>query len=69
MHALSCSTGSLVIARHKKIRDKLLYLSQRAFTSASVRDKPLIHQSRTRPEQEIRQVGDNDKETRGGVMV
>ena len=44
IHALSCSTGVLVIARHNEIRDKLLYLSRRAFTSASVRSEPLIHQ-------------------------
>ena len=35
-HALSCSIGGLVIARHKKIHDELLYLSRRAFTSESV---------------------------------
>ena len=31
-HALSLFTGGLVIARHNEIRDKLLYLSRRAFT-------------------------------------
>ena len=42
-HALSYRIGGLVIARHKKIREKLLYLSQHAVTSASVRVKPLIY--------------------------
>ena len=27
MHTLSCSTGSLVISRHNKIRDEILYIS------------------------------------------
>ena len=48
-HALSCIIGGLVIARHNKIRDELLYLSRRDFTSASVRAEPLIHQGRTSP--------------------
>ena len=68
-HALSCSIGGLVIARHKKIRDKLLYLSQRAFTSASIRAKPLIYQGRTRSELEIRQGSDKHKDTRGDVTI
>ena len=68
VHTLTCSTGGLVIARHNKIRDKLIYLSQIAFTSASVRAKPLTHQGRTRFEQEICQGSDKDKETRGYVM-
>ena len=42
-HTLSCCIGSLVIARHNEIRDELLYLSRRAFTSAYVRAEPLIH--------------------------
>ena len=42
-HALICSIGGLVIAHHNVIRDELLYLSQRVFTSASVRAEPLIH--------------------------
>ena len=68
-HEISCSTGGLVIVHHNEIRDELLYLSQRAFTSAYVRSKPLIHQDRTRSEQETRHGSENDKETRGGVMV
>ena len=68
-HTLSCSTGGIFIARHNKIRDKLLYLSQRAFTSAYVRAERLIRQGRTRSEQEICQGSDMDKEMRGGVMV
>ena len=69
MHTLSSSTGGLVIARNKKILDELLYLSQHAFTPASVRAEPLIHQGRTRSEQEIRQGNDKDKEMWGGVMI
>ena len=60
MHGLSCSTGSLVIARHNKICDKLLYLAQRAFAPASVRAEPLIGQGHTRSEKEIRQGSDKD---------
>ena len=68
-HTLSCIIGGLVIAHHNKIRDELLYLSRRDFTSASVRAEPLIHQGRTSSEQEIRQGSDKDKETRGDVMI
>ena len=64
-HKLSCNTGCLVLARDNKIRDKLLYISQCSFTSVSVRSKPLIHQGRTRSEQDIRQGSDKDKETWG----
>ena len=60
-HTLSCSTGCLVIACHNEIRDELLYLSQRAFTSASVCAKPLIHLSRTRSKQDIHQGSDKYK--------
>ena len=69
MHTHSYSIGSLVIAHHNEICDELHYLSRRAFTSASVRAKPLIHQGRTRSEQEIRQGSDKDKETWGDLMV
>ena len=58
-----------VIARHNKIRDKLFYLSRRAFTSAYVRAELLIHQVHTRSEQYICQGSDKDKETRGDVMA
>ena len=69
MHALSCKIRGLVITRHNEIRDKLLYLSQRAFTSASVRAKPLIYQGRNRSKKEIYQGSDKDKETPGCVIV
>ena len=39
-HTLSCSTGGLIIVRHNAICDELLYISQRAFTSAFVRPNP-----------------------------
>ena len=68
-HALICSIGSLVIAHNKKIRDELLYLSRRAFTSEYVRAKPLIHQGRTRSELEKRQVSDMHKKTRDEVTI
>ena len=68
-HILSCSIGGLVIARHNGIRDKLLYLSGRAFTSACVRAKTLIHQGRTRSEKEICQGSDKHKYTRGYVII
>ena len=64
-HTHGCSIGSLVIAHHNKIRDELLYLYQHAFTSASVRAKPLIYQGRTRSEQEIRKGSDKQYDTRG----
>ena len=59
----------LVIARHNEICDKLIYLSQHAFTSAYVRSEPLIRQGCTRYEQDICQVSDKDKGTRGDVIV
>ena len=68
-HTLSCIIGGLVIAHHNKIFDKLLYLSRRAFTSASLGAKLLIHQVRTRSEQEIRQGSDKDNKIRGNVMI
>ena len=68
-YALSCRIGGLAITRHNRIRDKILYLSRRAFTSAYICAKPLIHQGRTRSEKEIRQGSYKDKEKRGGVMV
>ena len=68
-HALSCSIWGLFITRHNKIRDGLHYISRHAFTLESERGKPLIHQGNTRSEQEIRQGGDKEKETRGDVMV
>ena len=43
--ALICIIGGLVIARHNKIRDKLFYISRRAFTSAYVRAKPLTQKT------------------------
>ena len=61
MYTLSCSTGILVITRHNEIRDELLYISQRVFTLSSVCAKPLIHQGRTRSEQEIRQDSETEK--------
>ena len=68
-HALSCIIGGLVIVCHNKTHDKLLLLSQRAFTSAYVRVELLIHPARTRSEQDMRQGSDKDKETRGDVVI
>ena len=68
-HALSCSIGGLVIARHNKIREKLLYLYRCAFTSAYVCVEPLMHQGRTRSELEICQGSDKHQDTRGDVMI
>ena len=69
MHTLSCSIVGLIIARHNKIRDKLLYLSRLAFTPAPVCTKPLIHQGRTRSEQEICKGSEKSQDTQGDVMV
>ena len=66
---LSCITSGLVISCHNKIRDKLLYLSRRVFTSAYLRVKPLSHQGCTRSEKEICQGSYKDKEIWGSVMV
>ena len=68
-HTPSYSIDGLVIERHNEIREKLLYLDRRAFTSESLRAKPLIHQGRTRSEQEMRQGGDNHKDTIGDVVI
>ena len=68
-HTLICRIGGLVIVRHNKICDELLYLSQCTFTSEYERSKPLIHQGRTRSKQEICQGSDKDKETQGDVMI
>ena len=68
-HALICSIGGLVIARHNKACDKLLYLSQLAFTPAPVRAETLIHKGRIISQKWILQVSDKDKETRGDVMI
>ena len=68
-HTLICSSGGLVIARHNKIRDKILYLSRQDFTSASVHAKPLINQGHTISNQEIRKGSDKEKEMRGDMMV
>ena len=67
-HALSCIIGNLVIVHHNKIRDEIIYLYGRAFTSASIRVKPLIHQGRTISELKIRQGSDKHKDTRGDVI-
>ena len=67
--ALSCSTGGLVIACHKKIRDELLYLSQQVFTPVSVRAKHLTHKGCTRSELEICQLSDKDKNTWSEVVI
>ena len=68
-HTLICGIDGLVIARHNEIRDKTLYLSWCAFTSAYVRVDPLIHQGSTKKDQEICQCSDKHKDTREGVMI
>ena len=68
-HTLRCSIEGLVIACHNKIHDKLLYLSQLAFTSEYVRAETIIQQGRTRPEQEICQGSDKHKDIMGDVMI
>ena len=68
-HALICRIGGLVIARHNQIRDRILYIPQRAYTSASVCAEHLIHRGRTKSEQEISQGSDKHKDTKGEVMI
>jgi hypothetical protein len=41
-HALGCKKGGLVIFRHNKIGDKLVYLAGKAFTLSAIHNKPLI---------------------------
>ena len=68
-HTLSCSIGGLIIACQKKICDKLLDPYRHDFNSESVYAEPLIHQGRTRSEQDICQGSDKNKDTRGGMMI
>ena len=51
------------------MRDYLFYLARRAFTSASVHVKPLVHQGPTRSEREIRQGSEKYKDMRGDMMI
>ena len=67
-HTLSWCKGGLVIARHNKMREKILYLAWQSFTSEAVRAEPLIYKVRNRSEREIRQ-GSDKLETRGDVMI
>ena len=46
-HGLSCIKRGLIISRHNKVRDELLYLDRQNFPSTNVRGKPLIHQGRS----------------------
>ena len=66
---LNCNMGGLVIVGHNKLRDKLLYISQRDFISVSVRSELLIHQGITRSKQGIHQGSEKYKKTRGDMMV
>ena len=68
-HVLIFRIGGLVVSRHNKIRDEILYLYRCALTSASISAEPLIHQGRTRSEQEICQDSDKHKETKGDVVI
>ena len=68
-HTLIWIRRGQVIARHNVVHENLLCLARRAFTSSSVRARPLIHQGHTRSERDIRQGGDKYKETRGDVMI
>ena len=68
-HALSWIKGGLIIERNNEVRDKLLYLSRQAFTSESVCAQPWIHQGDTISEREICQGNDEDKNTRGDMMI
>ena len=69
MHTLSCSIGGLVIPRHNEIHEKLLYLSRRALTSASVSAEPRIYQGYTKSEQEICHCSHKHKYTKGDVII
>ena len=68
-HAIICSIDSLVNARHNEIRNEILYLSLREFSSASIHAEPLIHLGRTRSEQDILHGSEKDKEAWGDVMT
>ena len=54
-HGLSCSNGGLVIIRHNKVCENILYLTRRALTSHCVHDKPFIHQGHSISEEVVDQ--------------
>ena len=67
-HTLRYRKVGLVIARQNKVCDKILYLNRRAFPSAAVRNKTLIHQGCSRSERDIRQ--DSGRlETWGDIII
>ena len=41
-HALDCKLGSLVTARHNKLRDRIKNLAGKVFTPSHMRNDPLI---------------------------
>ena len=65
---ISSIHGCLVIARHNKVRDGLLYLDRWSLPPNCVRDKPLIYQGRIRLEEEVCQ-GRHGLETRCDVLI
>ena len=67
-HRIRYSKGGIIIARHKKLCDKLLYLAQWAFPSAYVSGKPLTHHGRIISEGVILQ-GSERLDTRGHIII
>ena len=56
-HRIICSHRKLIIVHHNEVHDELLYLAQQDFPSNCVCCKPLIHQGRSRSEEEVRHEG------------
>ena len=60
--------GRLVITRHNKIHDIIIHLTKQNFYHNDVCGETLIHQGRSRSEEEVRHIG-SVPETRGGVSI
>ena len=56
-HALSCSNGGLVIARHNGIHDEIIYLARQACSPNYVCSEDLIRQVRSRSDGKVRHGG------------
>ena len=63
-----CPNGGLVITRQNKIHDNIIHLAKQAFSPNCEHGKTLIHQGRSRSEEEVRHIGSVPK-TRGDVSI
>ena len=67
-HRLRYIIVGLAISRHNKVHDEIIYLAWKSFPSHCVHGEPLIHQGRSRSEEEVHQ-GEGGFETRGDVLI